>query len=100
MTAQFGAKGWTAMALALSVGGAAAIIAELGWGVTGPQRLGREPDRAGRLFADSLASRLVAVTVLLPVAVLVTVLLAPAHHGAAGCWPLRSPFRRSRPRGS
>lgn len=84
VTAEFGAAGWTVMALALSVGGAAAVVAELGWGVTGPQRLGREPGRAGQLFAESLASRLAAVAVLLPVAVLVTVLLSPAHQIAAG----------------
>lgn len=84
ITASHGAAGWAIVAVALSVGGTAAVIAELGWGVVGPQRVGRDPQNARTLFASSLATRLAAVGVLLPVVAGVSAALAAADRFASG----------------
>jgi O-antigen/teichoic acid export membrane protein len=59
VTTRLGSEGWVAMAIAQSLGTAAAVVGELGWGVVGPQRvpklnLGFRQD----LYRSSLASRL------------------------------------------
>jgi O-antigen/teichoic acid export membrane protein len=70
----YGPSGWAVMAIGQSIGGAAAVIGELGWGVVGPQQVARlsERERAG-LYHASLASRLMAS---LPLVVVAAVLAA------------------------
>lgn len=76
ITARYGTPGWTAVAIGLAVGGTAAVLAELGWGVIGPQRVARDPRGSRALYGRSLASRLVAVAVLAPLAGLLAAVLA------------------------
>lgn len=83
VTSTAGATGWAAIAVGLSVGVAAAVVAELGWGIVGPQRVVREPDDRRRLYATALASRLVATAVTAPVAVVVTAVVVDGHRLAA-----------------
>ena len=83
VTTRYGADGWAVCAVALSVGAAVAVIAELGWVVVGPQRISRDPRRHAEIHHDALASRLVALAVVAPVAVVAVVLLVDEHRGAA-----------------
>lgn len=83
VTTRFGADGWAVCAVALSVGAAVAVVAELGWVVVGPQRVSRDPRRHAEIHHDALASRLVALVVLAPVAVVAVTLLVDEHRGAA-----------------
>ncbi|MFC6713163.1 hypothetical protein [Branchiibius cervicis] len=71
VTARFGASGWTAMALAQSLGGAIAVATEMGWGVVGPQRVaGMSRHDADEQYRLSLTSR--------PITVIPGVILASA----------------------
>jgi len=83
VTSTHGASGWAAVAVGSSVGIATAVVAELGWGIVGPQRVARGTRPPGGLFATALASKLVATAVLLPVAAAVTVVVAGDHRPAA-----------------
>jgi len=83
ITAKLGIDVWASAAIAASVGGAGAVVAELGWGVVGPQQLARNPNSTARLFEESLASRMLAVLVMAPVAGLVTYLIVGNSHAAA-----------------
>lgn len=62
ITARFGSSGWTSMALAQALGGAAAVAGQMGWGVAGPQEVAGLDD-VGRLeqYRLSLTSRPLAV---------------------------------------
>jgi len=84
LTHRYGAAGWAAVAIAQSLGMAAAVIAELGWGVIGPQRVARA-DAAERmsLYESAFATKLAAVCVLAPVAALASFVLATSHKDAA-----------------
>jgi hypothetical protein len=82
-TSRFGASGWSAVAVGMSVGIAAAVVAELGWSIVGPVRIARDPEARAAVFARALASKLVATAVLLPVVVVVTALLVDRHALAA-----------------
>lgn len=77
VTATAGAGGWEAYALGLSIGSAACTFVELGWPLTGPQRVAAEiaGDRWATLVS-SLRTRLLALAVLAPLTVAVAVLLA------------------------
>ncbi|WP_157489923.1 hypothetical protein [Frigoribacterium sp. Leaf44] len=83
VTSTAGAAGWAAIAVGLSVGVAAAVVAELGWGIVGPQRVVRQPAARSRLYAAALASRLVAVALTTPLAAVVTGLVVVEHRPAA-----------------
>lgn len=62
MTRNFGATAWAAIAIGLSVGTAASVLVELGWGLDGPARISRASIRTRRaLYALSLTTKLVAV---------------------------------------
>lgn len=80
ITTHFGADGLAAVGIAQSLGSAAAIIGELGWSVIGPQRIAASdaPARA-QLVRSSLASRIITMSVLLPVAAVLAFVLAPVH---------------------
>lgn len=81
---EFGATGWASIAVGQSVGAAASVAVELGWGLTGPQAVAAsDRTRAARLFAASLKSRGAVVLGVIPLAVLAVLILAPAHLVAA-----------------
>lgn len=83
VTSRYGADGWAACAVALSVGAGAAVVAELGWVVVGPQRVARDPARCAEVHHDALASRLVALVVVAPIAAVAVALLVDEHRAAA-----------------
>jgi O-antigen/teichoic acid export membrane protein len=83
VTSRYGADGWAACAVALSVGAGTAVVAELGWVVVGPQRVSRDPARHAEVHHDALASRLVALVVLAPIAAVAVALLVDEHRVAA-----------------
>ena len=83
VTGRYGAAGWAACAVALSIGAATAVVAELGWVVVGPQRVSRDPGRYVDVHHEALASRLAALAVLAPVAVVAVALLVDEHRAAA-----------------
>ncbi|MDV8069618.1 hypothetical protein R4P64_24110 [Rhodococcus sp. IEGM 1366] len=72
MSAKYGSGGWATVAIAQSVGATGALIAELGWGVTGPQRVPRlsAVDKS-ILYRQSVSSRATVVAfAVLPVSVI------------------------------
>ncbi len=83
ITHTYGAVGWASVAIAMALGNAGAVVAELGWGVVGPQRVARES--SGRLdtYRESLGSRLIGFAVVCPPLAVFSWLLAPAHGAAA-----------------
>ena len=83
VTSTHGASGWAAVAVGLSVGVATAVVAELGWGIVGPQRVARGTRPPADLFAAAAASKLVATAILLPVAAAVTLVVVDEHRAAA-----------------
>lgn len=77
---EFGAQGWAAIAVGQSVGAAASVAVELGWGLTGPQAVAAsDRDGAMRLFASSLTSRVVVALAIVPLSVFAVILLDPAY---------------------
>ena len=81
---RFGVEGWSAIAVGQSVGAAASVAVELGWGLTGPQAVA-STDHWGssRLLASSMKSRVAVAVAVLPAAALVVWLLAPPYVFAA-----------------
>lgn len=69
ITSRFGASGWAAVAIGQSIGASLAVIVELGWGLTGPQRVARQ-DRPSRqkTLAVSLATKSIVLVPLMVVA--------------------------------
>lgn len=81
---EFGPRGWAAIAVGQSVGAAASVAVELGWGLTGPQAAAAsDPDGLRRVFASSLTSRGVAALAVIPPVVAIVILLNPEHVLAA-----------------
>jgi O-antigen/teichoic acid export membrane protein len=79
ISSQFGAATWGSVAIAQSLGAAAAVVAELGWGVVGPQRVAQLPSsRRWVVYRAALSSKMVATLVLAPIAGLAAFLIAPA----------------------
>lgn len=83
VTSRFGADGWAATAIALGIGNAGLILAEVGWGLVGPQRIARSTSSRAAVYESALASRLVAAAVIAPSCGIVAALVSPAHHLAA-----------------
>jgi O-antigen/teichoic acid export membrane protein len=78
ISSQFGAATWASVAIAQSLGAAAAIVAELGWGVIGPQRVAQQPSsRRWVVYRAALSSKIVATSVLAPIAGLAAFVIAP-----------------------
>ncbi|MDX2376583.1 hypothetical protein M4I32_07195 [Microbacterium sp. LRZ72] len=76
ITSTAGARGWEAYALGLSIGSAACVIVELGWPLTGPQRVAAEaPGDRWRTLVSSIRTRLLVLLILGPLAVLVAIAL-------------------------
>jgi O-antigen/teichoic acid export membrane protein len=79
ITHRYGATAWAAIAVAQSVGGALAIVAELGWGVVGPQRVAGLPVEPSRqVYRVSLISKLMVSLILAPLAAVLAHWLAPS----------------------
>lgn len=77
ITASAGAAGWEAYALGISIGSLVCVIVELGWPLTGPQRVAAEaPGQRWETLVQSLRTRLIALVVLAPVAVVLAMLFA------------------------
>jgi O-antigen/teichoic acid export membrane protein len=81
---QFGAPGWASIAVGQSVGAAASVAVELGWGLTGPQAVAAT-DRSDSLglLASSIKSRLAVATVVVPITWFIVWLLNPPDLAAA-----------------
>lgn len=78
VSSTFGPSGWAVMAIGQSIGGATGVIAELGWGVVGPQQLAKLGDRRRlRLYRVSLATRMLAGIPLAVAAAFVAALITP-----------------------
>ena len=95
ITATSGAAGWEAYALGLSIGSAGGVIVELGWPVTGPQRVAAEsPGARWTTLVTSVRTRLLALVVVSPIAIavsaLVTVNTDSDHAGTAALMALAS----------
>lgn len=77
ITATHGVEGWEAYALGMSIGSSAAVVVELGWPLTGPQRVAAQ--RGGErwaTFVSSVRTRLLAFLLVAPLATIAGVLLA------------------------
>lgn len=84
VTSKYGTAAWVAVAVGQSVGGAVAVVVELAWSLTGPQRMARLGEEAGRrVLALSLLSKLVLFVPLSVVAAAVSAQLSMAHGGTA-----------------
>lgn len=78
ITLNFGVDDWASIAVGQAVGAGAGIVAELGWGVTGPQRAAAgSPHERLQLYLRSLVSKVLPVTVLALVAGITAWVLAP-----------------------
>nr|WP_243862551.1 oligosaccharide flippase family protein [Frigoribacterium faeni] len=83
VTSSSGASGWAAVAVALAVGGAGQVVAELGWSLDQVQAVARaDDDERRRLWDAGLAAKLAAASVVAPVCALVACLVV-ADHGLA-----------------
>lgn len=86
ITASAGSAGWEAYALGLSVGSAVGTLVELGWPLTGPQRVAAEASGVRWVtLISSLRTRVLALLVLAPVGAGAATVLAlrttPDHLG-------------------
>lgn len=80
VTSQFGAEGWAAIALGQSLGGAAAVIVELGWALNGPQRVARAGLRSRKkLLAIALSTKAAALAPMSAVAAVGASLLTASY---------------------
>jgi O-antigen/teichoic acid export membrane protein len=84
VTAKFGAEGWGAIAIGMSAGAAAAVLVELGWGLTGPQLIAslHARDRA-HIFALSLTTKLAILIPIVPLLILLCVTITPDYTSEA-----------------
>jgi hypothetical protein len=80
VSAKGGASVWAAIAIGQSIGIAGATIVELGWGLTGPQRVSRaSPANRRRALSLSLQSRMVVFPLVAAFAATAAWLLATEH---------------------
>jgi len=79
ITSRYGAAGWSAVAIGQSVGASLAVIVELGWGLTGPQRVARQSRKARQqTLAISLTTKLLVLVPLVVIAACASFLLSPS----------------------
>lgn len=84
ITSMHGASAWAAVAIGQSLGGTAGVVVELGWGLSGTQRVARQSRRnRARSFALSIVTKGMVAVPAVGAAVVVAVLLAPAFRGEA-----------------
>lgn len=82
MLGALGPAGWSSVAVAQTVGGLCGTVIALGWGVSGPARVGRAAVPASVLAEAFWSKALVAVPVV-PLGVVVALLLGPGDPGAS-----------------
>lgn len=95
ITASAGAAGWEAYALGLSLGSAVGTLIELGWPLTGPQRVAAEASGVRWVtLISSMRTRLLALLVLAPIGAGLAAVLAlrttPDHVGTVVLMALAS----------
>ncbi|WP_454110812.1 hypothetical protein [Leifsonia shinshuensis] len=83
ITASFGSTAWAAIAVGQSLGATAGVIVELGWGLSGSQRVARMSERnRARAFGVSLVAKAVVGVPVIGSAVVLSALLAPTGYRA------------------
>ena len=76
----YGATGWAAVAVGQSLGAGGAVLVELGWALSGPQRVARMGKTAAyRVLRLSLATKLIVFPPVAALAMLVATLVAPSY---------------------
>lgn len=76
VTSSYGKPAWEAIAVGQSIGAGVASVAELGWGLIGPQRVARQSARVVAGFASlSLSSRVLVLSPLSLIGALVSALV-------------------------
>lgn len=84
ISSQYGAAGWSAVAIGQSVGASFAVIVELGWGLTGPQRIARQsPRNRQQTLAVAISTKLILVIPLVAVASIVSFYLSNQYQWEA-----------------
>jgi O-antigen/teichoic acid export membrane protein len=84
LTRTVGAPGWASIAIGQSIGMAAALVVNYGWGVTGPSEIARaDPNGRRDIYRISLVHRSLVSIVVLPAAFCLAQFLDPAS-GDAG----------------
>jgi O-antigen/teichoic acid export membrane protein len=85
VTLKFGTDGFATLAIAQSLGLAAAVVCELGWSVVGPQIVARSNSPArGRLYLASVGSRLTALAIGAPIVAVAATLVSSFDQAGAG----------------
>lgn len=83
LTSRFGEPAWVAVAVGQSIGAGFVTIGEMGWGLSGPQRVARQaPTSALSLSILSIQTRLVVLGPLALVTVCAALLISPTN----GVW--------------
>ncbi|WP_456786653.1 lipopolysaccharide biosynthesis protein [Cellulomonas sp. P5_C5] len=84
VTASYGATAWASIAIAQAVGSAFGVIAELGWGVNGPQAVARSgAASARRTFGLAVITRALVALPLMLVAGALALIVVVDHQGTA-----------------
>lgn len=85
ITRHLGQQAWVDYAVAQSIGSAAAVLVELGWGLTGTQKIARQRADGRRLLVALVTvTKLVALTPTLGLVVVVVVLAMPQSAAVSG----------------
>ncbi|MBN9632471.1 MAG: oligosaccharide flippase family protein [Actinobacteria bacterium] len=91
ITSTHGAGAWAAIAIGQSLGSTAGVLIELGWGLSGSQRVARMSARnRGRVFATSLVTKGIVAVPVLALALPIAFVLTPAFGGIAALIALAS----------
>lgn len=92
ITANFGASAWATVAVAQSLGAAGTTATELGWGMTGPQRVARQSERNRQsFFVHVVVTKAIAALPVMAIAAVVASLVVNAFRweaavlAAVGC---------------
>lgn len=84
VTTSYGADGWAAVAIGQSIGGGAAVLVELGWALSGSQRVAPLMSRpARRILALSLVTKAIVLAPILTSAFVLGMFLAQNQNLAA-----------------
>jgi hypothetical protein len=85
VTSQFGAAGWSAIAIGMSSGAAGAVLVELGWGLTGPQQVAvlARRDR-GHIYLLSSLTKVAVFILVAPLVYITAEHLSPAYSVESG----------------
>lgn len=82
ITASYGGPAWEAIAVGQSLGGTAGVIVELGWGLSGSQRVARMSGRSrARTFGISLLTKGIVGVPVIGLASVVAFVMAPEGYG-------------------